>query len=609
MRSYPLAPLRLFLKWMNISLFAMIGLLALPVFTLAQPAPLSVQIRAHNDGIQFVLHNTSTETLEVLRWETPLENELTNDVFDVVSTDNNTRAIYSGRQIKRGNPTAQDYIQLEPGAYASKLIPINNYYTLPKDGMHRVRFNGTFKTIPTSSQKSLSYKAAEQTSSIQTPSVNIHLDQAPVPSYAIPDGYRSCNAAQEAELATDLDTAVQITTAAHSALANLPLNERASSPRYLKWFGIYDTMRYEKVTGIYARAAQTMQNSIEFDCSCNDPFYAYVFPSDPYKIYLCRAYWTAPRIGSDSRSGTILHELSHFPEVGNTSDSAYGLTRAANLARLNPAAATSNADSIEYFAENSPFLAISAGTFGPTQPIVYEALALDTEIAGTLGLDQRAYYVISGAGNITLRYATGDADLTVYSSSARDNVLCQSRVGNQIESCDITTSADVYIEVHGYAASQYTLMAQAPVSIPPTRTELPVVTTQGGSNAICTDTAPIGDGWGWNGSTSCQINVIATGTCVDPDGDGWGWDGTNTCRTGQEETRIENGGGTISEARCIDEDGDGWGWNGTGSCLANPSDETPNVTISTNTCIDPDGDGWGWNGLSSCQVGETLTSN
>jgi len=72
---------------------------------------------------------------------------------------------------------------------------------------------------------------------------------------------------------------------------------------------------------------------------------------------------------------------------------------------------------------------------------------------------------------------------------------------------------------------------------------------------VCIDTD--GDGWGWNGSTSCPATPTTPetpGTCIDSDGDGWGWDGQQSCRVGT--------------ALCVDTTplNDGWGWNGVDSC-------------------------------------------
>ena len=81
-----------------------------------------------------------------------------------------------------------------------------------------------------------------------------------------------------------------------------------------------------------------------------------MYPTQPYKIYLCRAFWTAPLTGTDSKGGTLIHELSHFNVIAATDDFAYGQTAAKALAISNPQQARDNADSHEYFSENTPVL-------------------------------------------------------------------------------------------------------------------------------------------------------------------------------------------------------------------------------------------------------------
>ncbi len=58
--------------------------------------------------------------------------------------------------------------------------------------------------------------------------------------------------------------------------------------------------------------------------------------------------------GTDSKAGTLVHEMSHFNVVASTDDVVYGQTGAKNLAFSNPEDAIRNADSHEYFAENTP---------------------------------------------------------------------------------------------------------------------------------------------------------------------------------------------------------------------------------------------------------------
>ena len=47
------------------------------------------------------------------------------------------------------------------------------------------------------------------------------------------------------------------------------------------------------------------------DCG-GDGVFAYVYPTRPFQIFLCGAFWNAGMTGTDSKPGTIIHELSHF---------------------------------------------------------------------------------------------------------------------------------------------------------------------------------------------------------------------------------------------------------------------------------------------------------
>jgi hypothetical protein len=124
---------------------------------------------------------------------------------------------------------------------------------------------------------------------------------------------------------------------------------------YTTWFGVYTTARYDIVRGHFSAIRSAMDTaSVRFDCTCSDDYYAYVYPNQPYNIYLCNVFWRAPMIGTDSKAGTLIHEMSHFYVVASTDDWVYGQTGAKQLAITNPARAVTNADNHEYFAEDSP---------------------------------------------------------------------------------------------------------------------------------------------------------------------------------------------------------------------------------------------------------------
>ncbi|KXN92732.1 Peptidyl-Lys metalloendopeptidase [Leucoagaricus sp. SymC.cos] len=98
-------------------------------------------------------------------------------------------------------------------------------------------------------------------------------------------------------------------------------------------------------------------DSFTYDCSCTDRgVFAYVYPSQFGKIYLCSAFWQAPTTGTDSQGGTLIHEASHFIANGGTDNRVYGQDGYKTLAINDPDLAVDNADSYKYFTENNPIL-------------------------------------------------------------------------------------------------------------------------------------------------------------------------------------------------------------------------------------------------------------
>jgi uncharacterized Zn-binding protein involved in type VI secretion len=71
-----------------------------------------------------------------------------------------------------------------------------------------------------------------------------------------------------------------------------------------------------------------------------------------HTIYLGDDFWDAGRIGKDSKSGILIHELSHYKHIGKTEDHAFHENGCLSLAVKYPDAALYNADSYEYFIES-----------------------------------------------------------------------------------------------------------------------------------------------------------------------------------------------------------------------------------------------------------------
>lgn len=81
---------------------------------------------------------------------------------------------------------------------------------------------------------------------------------------------------------------------------------------------------------------------------CKSGWFAYTYKGDR-TVWLCSNYLSASQIGTDCKFGTLVHEWSHA--VSSTDDIQYGETNCQNLANSDPAKATNNADSHEYFTE------------------------------------------------------------------------------------------------------------------------------------------------------------------------------------------------------------------------------------------------------------------
>ncbi|KAG8962370.1 hypothetical protein FRC03_004295 [Tulasnella sp. 419] len=162
-------------------------------------------------------------------------------------------------------------------------------------------------------------------------------------------GYNGCSSTRQSQISTAVTSANTYISSSLSYLNGLT----ASSPRFTTWFGTYSASKRDTVKSHYSSMSGDPSNTT-YDCTCTDSAYAYVYANEPGYVYLCNAFWSAPNTGTDSRAGTIVHEQSHFTVNGGTQDYAYGQSAAKSLAINNPSQAIFNADSHEYFSENTP---------------------------------------------------------------------------------------------------------------------------------------------------------------------------------------------------------------------------------------------------------------
>lgn len=307
--------------------------------------------RSDEVQVRVTLTNTAAEPRYVLRWHTPLDG-LTAPLFDIQRDGLPVR--YLGIEAKRPAPGLEDYVRLEPGAAVSRTVELSALYEMHVTGTYTLRYRtsaaGLFAT------PSLRPAAGTLASNPVSIWIEGRLPRGARPPARLAAGgagveFSKCSNVQQEQVALAVEAGKAMTVDGHAYLGAGP-NYGA---RYGTWFGALDAARGAKVTSNFAAIRDAFENKpLKVDCGCNEPYFAYVYPAQPYTVYVCKAFWTAPLTGTDSRGGTLLHELSHFDVVAGTDDHVYGQQGAAEMARTNPERAINNADSHEYFGENTP---------------------------------------------------------------------------------------------------------------------------------------------------------------------------------------------------------------------------------------------------------------
>ena len=299
--------------------------------------------------VHVTLTNPTNRPLKLLKWYT-LADDLEGPLF-AVKRDGQPVA-YLGPLFKRPAPTDKDYLHLQPGESVTHDVDIALYYDCSLSGYYRIVFEAASPQLHDA--KGAGRAPERLVSNELTVWVDgraAELAPAEAPKKGGGGGtYSQCTTAQQAAIVAARDQAAGY---AGNAL-NYLLGGNAGL-RYTTWFGVYDGSRYGTATSHFTGIDSALATApLSYDCSCKKPYYAYVYPNQPYRIYLCRVFWTAPTAGTDSKAGTLIHEISHFTVVAGTDDYVYGQTNAKALAISDPDKAVNNADNHEYFAENTP---------------------------------------------------------------------------------------------------------------------------------------------------------------------------------------------------------------------------------------------------------------
>jgi len=156
------------------------------------------------------------------------------------------------------------------------------------------------------------------------------------------------------------DTRADAISLVDKALESLDRWNEADRKNFREWFGDDSEEARQEMRQKYLALKEKLSR-VDFDDTTFDGF-AYVYkPGNT--VHLGKAFWKAPRLGTDSKAGVLVHESSHFWDGANTGDTGgswwpwstvYGRGSARQLAKQSPSGARQNADNVEYFAETSP---------------------------------------------------------------------------------------------------------------------------------------------------------------------------------------------------------------------------------------------------------------
>ena len=333
--------------------------------------PLSVSMLADSSSaqafmgtVQFRVTNNSSEKLMVPYYNLP--GDSTENKLFQVHLDGKP-ATYTGKLVKRGAPTDADMVTFQ--AYETKVfsVDLSKSYDLSKTGNYTVAFRSFLQGAKTNTGRRLANSDGRM-ATLESPTLKLWVEgnhtlkslqsgenqRKPGGSGTVVNGvtYVGCSSTQITGAGNAVSQARSYSENSKGYLAG-----NNQGPRYTTWFGAYTSSRYATVNQHFVAIDSAMDQSggqIKINCGCHQNYYAYVYPTRPYEIFVCNAFWSAPTGGTDSKGGTLIHEMSHFNVVAGTDDWVYGQSGAKSLAISDPTKAIDNADSHEYFAENTP---------------------------------------------------------------------------------------------------------------------------------------------------------------------------------------------------------------------------------------------------------------
>jgi hypothetical protein len=118
--------------------------------------------------LRFQLSNPTARPVFVLDWHTPLEGLLAN--FLQVTRDGQ-EVPYQGPMMKRGDPGAEDYVAIQPGASAEAKVEVSLAYDFTQPGHYRLAFRDSLMDVITNQAEVPHPRERFQPLAVQCPAV------------------------------------------------------------------------------------------------------------------------------------------------------------------------------------------------------------------------------------------------------------------------------------------------------------------------------------------------------------------------------------------------------------------------------------------------------
>jgi len=322
--------------------------------------------------VEFELTNRGNQDVHVLTWYTPLEG-LWSDCLAVMR--DGQRVPYDGPLAKRGEPTDRDYVLVPAGQTVSNRVALQRAYDVSVPGQYDVALDTEvqdFVTDEPGTPLNAKLAVSERATTKQAlRGSEIHFVVEPGGGYLPTEG-DSARSFEKAKKKDDAGAAEvekkagpktpeliggdaprqAATKQAHIDGYNLvvaALAELGNNAQYIDWFGTHTASRLQIVKDHYTQVRDAMQTkTFTYDLTstgCGSSVYAYTYKGTT-TVWMCDLFWEAPAVGTDSKAGTVVHELTHA--VAGTDDITYGQTKCRQLAIDNPDRAVQNADNHEY---------------------------------------------------------------------------------------------------------------------------------------------------------------------------------------------------------------------------------------------------------------------